>query len=44
MPVVARFDRTLGVWQVGLKTNNGFGVVVHIDPLTANVLRVIEAP
>lgn len=32
MPITTRFDVPSGLWQIGLKTNDGFSVIVHIEP------------
>jgi hypothetical protein len=44
MPIITRFDVPSGLWQIGLKTNDGFGVTVHIEPLTGEVIRVVRSP
>jgi hypothetical protein len=44
MPVAVRFDMASSLWEVGLRTKDGNGVVVHIDSATAGVVRVEETP
>ena len=44
MPITTRFDVPSGLWQIGLKANDGFSVIVHIDPLTGGAIRVVETP
>ncbi|MBA2718796.1 MAG: hypothetical protein H0U52_06080 [Chloroflexi bacterium] len=44
MPITTRFDHPRALWQIGLKTNDGFSVLVQIEPLTAAVVRVVQDP
>lgn len=44
MPITTRFDVHSNLWQIGLRTEDGFGVVVHIEPLTGAVLEVTSTP
>jgi len=44
MPITTRFDLPSGLWQIGLKTNDWFSVIVHVEPLTGVPVRVIETP
>ena len=44
MPITTRFDVPSGLWQIGLKTNDGVSLIVHVDPLTGTVIRVVKEP
>jgi hypothetical protein len=40
MPVIVRFNNAVRAWQVGFKTYDGGSILVDIDPLTAEVVRI----
>ncbi|HEX5825610.1 MAG TPA: hypothetical protein VFY18_14220 [Candidatus Limnocylindrales bacterium] len=43
MPITTRFDASTGLWEIGLRTNKGRSVVVHIDE-AGRVVDVVERP
>jgi hypothetical protein len=40
MPVIVRFNEAVGAWQVGFRTYDRESVLVDIDPLTAEIVRI----